>query len=109
MATFHPHLPTIFAALSDPTRLKVVERLAMGPASISELSKPFEMAGPSFLKHIKVLENAGLVRSQKLGRVRSVTLVPDALRWVDEWADQHRGRWEQRLDQLGSFLSQGDN
>ena len=109
MATFHPHLPTIFAALSDPTRLKVVERLAMGPASISELSGPFEMAGPSFLKHIKVLENAGLVRSQKLGRERSVTLVQDALRWVDEWVSQHRGQWEQRLDQLGSFLSQGDN
>ena len=109
MATYHPHLPTIFAALSDPTRLKVVERLAMGPASISELSQPFEMAGPSFLKHIKVLEKAGLVRSRKTGRVRFVILVPDALRWVDEWVTQHRGQWEQRLDQLGSFLSQGDN
>lgn len=56
MATFHPQLPTIFAALSDSTRLKVIERLAIGPASISELSEPFKMAGPSFLKHVKVLE-----------------------------------------------------
>lgn len=109
MAIFHPHLPTVFAALSDTTRLKVIERLAMGPASVSELSAPFEMAGPSFLKHVKVLERAGLVRSEKKGRVRSVTLVPDALRWVDEWVGRHRGLWQQRLDNLESFLSYGDN
>lgn len=109
MATFHPQLPTVFAALSDTTRLKVVERLAMGPASVSELAKPFKMAGPSFLKHIKVLESAGLVRSEKRGRVRSVTLMPDALQWVDDWVGRHRQRWECHLDNLESFLSQGDN
>ncbi len=109
MATFHPQLPTIFAALSDSTRLKVIERLAIGPASISELSEPFKMAGPSFLKHVKVLESAGLVRSEKKGRVRSVTLVPGALQWVDEWVSQHRRQWEHRLDNLETFLSQGDN
>jgi DNA-binding transcriptional ArsR family regulator len=109
MATFHASLPAVFAALSDPTRLHVVERLARGPASISELAAPFDMAGPSFLKHVKVLESAGLVQSQKTGRVRSVRLVPDALRWVDEWVGQHRRQWEGRLDDLGTFLSQGDN
>jgi DNA-binding transcriptional ArsR family regulator len=109
MATFHPQLPTIFAALSDKTRLNVIERLAMGPASISELSEPFKMAGPSFLKHIKVLESAGLVRSEKRGRVRSVTLMPDALQWVDHWVGRHRQQWEHRLDNLGTFLSHGDN
>ena len=109
MAILHPHLPTVFAALSDTTRLKVIERLTMGPASVSELSAPFEMAGPSFLKHVKVLERAGLVRSEKKGRVRSVTLMPDALRWVDEWVGRHRGLWQQRLDNLESFLSHGDN
>lgn len=109
MATFHPQLPTIFAALSDSTRLKVIERLAIGPASISELSEPFKMAGPSFLKHVKVLQNAGLVRSEKRGRVRSVTLTPDALQWVDEWVGRHRRQWEHRLDSLETFLSQGDN
>lgn len=109
MATFHPQLPTIFAALSDTTRLKVIERLAIGPASISELSAPFKMAGPSFLKHVKVLESAGLVRSEKKGRVRSVTLMPDALQWVDEWVGKHRRGWERRLDDLETFLSQGDN
>ncbi len=109
MATFHPQLHTIFAALSDSTRLKVIERLAIGPASISELSEPFKMAGPSFLKHVKVLESAGLVRSEKRGRVRLVTLTPDALQWVDEWVSQHRRQWEHRLDNLEIFLSQGDN
>lgn len=109
MATFHPQLPTIFAALSDPTRLRVVERLATGPASISELSAPFDMAGPSFLKHMKVLESAGLVRSEKKGRVRSAALMPIALQWVDEWLGQHRWQWEHRLDNLGSFLANGDN
>ena len=109
MATFHPQLPTIFAALSDATRLSVIERLARGPASISELSAPFAMAGPSFLKHMKVLETAGLVRSEKKGRVRSVMLMPSALQWVDDWVGQHRRQWEHRLDNLGSFLAQGDN
>jgi DNA-binding transcriptional ArsR family regulator len=109
MATFHSQLPMIFAALSDTTRLKVIERLAMGPASISELSEPFKMAGPSFLKHVKVLESAGLVQSEKKGRVRSVKLMPDALQRVDEWVGQHRRQWESRLDNLETYLSQGDN
>jgi DNA-binding transcriptional ArsR family regulator len=109
MATFQPDLPTIFGALADPTRLNVVERLTLGPASISELAEPFDMAGPSFLKHMKVLENAGLVTSQKRGRVRSVRLAPEALRWVDDWVVEHRRQWESRLDDLGTFLSQGDN
>lgn len=109
MATFNSHLPAIFAALSDPTRLAVVERLASGPASISELAEPFSMAGPSFLKHMKVLESAGLVHSEKTGRTRMVSLQPDALRWVDDWVGQHRRRWENRLDDLGTFLAQGDN
>jgi DNA-binding transcriptional ArsR family regulator len=109
MATFNPHLPAIFAALSDPTRLAVIERLTAGPASISELSEPFSMAGPSFLKHMKVLENAGLVRSEKTGRTRMVRLQPDTLRWVEDWVGQHRRHWEDRLDDLGTFLAQGDN
>lgn len=109
MATFHPELPTVFAALSDTTRLKVIERLARGPASISELAAPFDMAGPSFLKHVKVLESAGLVRSEKRGRVRLVTLRPDALQWVDEWVAQHRQQWAHRLANLETFLAQGDN
>jgi DNA-binding transcriptional ArsR family regulator len=109
MATFNSQLPEIFSALSDPTRLGVVERLASGPASISELSEPYPIAGPSFLKHMKVLESSGLVRSEKKGRVRTVRLDPQALQWVERWVSQHRGIWEQRLGDLGTFLSQGDN
>ncbi|HHZ09297.1 MAG TPA: winged helix-turn-helix transcriptional regulator [Rhizobiales bacterium] len=106
MATYETHLPRIFAALSDPTRLAVVERLLDGPASVSELSQPFSMAPPSFLKHLRVLEEAGLVVSRKSGRVRTVGLVPDALAWVERWVLSHRARTEQRLDRLGAFLEQ---
>jgi len=97
-------LPAIFGALSDPTRFSVVERLARGPASVSDLAKPFAMAGPSFLKHLKVLEDAGLVTSRKSGRVRTVELAPDAMRSVEDWIRAHRSTWERRLDALGTFL-----
>ena len=104
MDTYHSHLPQVFAALSDPTRLAVVEHLLRGPASVSQLSKPFEMARPSFLKHLRVLEEAGLVSSNKSGRVRTVTLELEALSWVEEWLQAHRRRLENRLDQLEHFL-----
>ena len=109
MATFHAHLPIIFGALADPTRLAVVERLVSGPASVSELAEPFNMAGPSFLKHLKVLEDAGMVASEKVGRVRTVRLAPDALGWVETWVRQHRRAWERRLDNLGTFLKEDNH
>jgi DNA-binding transcriptional ArsR family regulator len=105
MATFSPDLPTLFGALADPTRLAVIERLAAGPASVSALAEPFAMAGPSFLKHLKVLEEAGLVRSEKRGRVRTVSLSPDALAWVEAWVARHRRLWQRRLNDLGDFLA----
>lgn len=101
-----PHLPTVFAALSDPTRLAVVEKLAAGPRSVSELSAPFAMAGPSFLKHLRVLEAAGLTTSEKQGRVRTVRLRPEALVGLDEWVARHRRRIEGRLARLGRFLEE---
>lgn len=103
---FHQHLPVVFGALADPTRLAVVERLVSGPASVSELAEPFDMAGPSFLKHLKVLEEAGVVASEKQGRVRTVRLAPDVLAWVEEWVKRHRLLWERRLDDLGTFLNE---
>ena len=106
MDTYDSRLPRTFGALSDPTRLAVVERLVNGPASVSQLSQPFQMARPSFLKHLRILEGAGLVTSAKAGRVRTVTLAPEALRWVEDWVQDHRARLENRLDRLGSFLSQ---
>jgi DNA-binding transcriptional ArsR family regulator len=104
MAMHQQDLPAIFGALSDPTRFSVVERLARGPVSVSDLAKPFAMAGPSFLKHLKVLEDAGLVTSRKSGRVRTVELAPDAMRSVEDWIRTHRSTWERRLDALGTFL-----
>lgn len=111
MATYHSDLPQVFKALSDPTRLKVVERLVTGPASVTQLSEPFEMARPSFLKHLRVLEDAAIVSSVKKGRVRTVRLEPEVLDWVEAWVRRHRRRWEKRLDELGKFLekNQEDN
>ena len=106
MAIFHAQLSHVFGALADPTRLAVVERLVSGPASVSELAEPFDMAGPSFLKHLRVLEEAGVVTSEKVGRVRTVRLAPDALAWVETWLRQHRRAWERRLDDLGNFLNE---
>jgi DNA-binding transcriptional ArsR family regulator len=106
MDTFQTQLPAIFGALADPTRLAVVERLVGGPASVSELALPFQMAGPSFLKHLKVLEDAGVIASEKRGRVRTVRLAPDALAWVEIWVKRHRRLWERRLDDLGAFLNE---
>jgi DNA-binding transcriptional ArsR family regulator len=94
----------VFRALSDPTRRQVLERLSRSPASVSELAAPFEMALPSFLEHLKVLESCGLVHSRKKGRVRTYQLAPKRLRLAEDWLSKQRTIWEQRLDQLDSYL-----
>lgn len=109
MATQESPIHRVFGALSDPTRLAVVERLVNGPASVSQLSQPFAMARPTFLKHLQVLEGAGLVTSEKTGRVRTVSLSPDALDWVETWVHRHRLRWERRLDDVATLLDKESN
>ncbi|MBK6466242.1 MAG: helix-turn-helix transcriptional regulator [Rhodobacter sp.] len=104
MAMHSRSLARLFAALSDPTRLAVIDRLDEGPASVTALAQPFDMAGPSFLKHLAVLEAAGLVSSQKTGRVRMVTLEPARLTEAQDWLASHRARWQMRLDRLGALL-----
>jgi DNA-binding transcriptional ArsR family regulator len=94
----------VFRALADPTRRRVVERLSRQPASVSELAKPFKMALPSFLEHLKVLEGCGLVTSSKSGRVRTYRLAPGRLRQAEDWLSRQRRLWEQRLDQLDAYL-----
>lgn len=94
----------VFRALSDPTRRQVVERLSRSPAAVSELAQPFDMALPSFVQHLKVLEGCGLVRSNKVGRVRTYRLVPRRLRVAEEWLVRQREMWERRLDQLDDYL-----
>lgn len=94
-----------FHALANATRREVVERLRHGPATVSELASPFRMALPSFLEHLRVLEKVGLVRSSKRGRVRTVEVVPDQLVHVAGWLEKQRAIWEQRLDQLDSYVN----
>ena len=99
-----PALPGIFQALADPTRLSVVERLSVSPASASELAKPFTMALPSFMQHMGVLERAGIVTSHKSGRTRTYQLAPGALQLASAWLAEFRNHWERALDQLDHLL-----
>ena len=97
-------LTRVFHALTDPTRRAVLERLTRGPAAVSELAQPFKMALPSFVQHLGVLEDCGLVRSKKQGRVRTYTLVPRPLTAAENWLSAQRAHWERRLDSLDNFL-----
>jgi DNA-binding transcriptional ArsR family regulator len=97
-------LTRVFQALTDPTRRAVLERLTRGPAPVSELAQPFRMALPSFVQHLQVLENCGLVRSKKRGRVRTYALAPQPLKAAEHWLSAQRAHWERRLDALDDFL-----
>jgi DNA-binding transcriptional ArsR family regulator len=99
-----PGCGRVFKALADPTRRAVVERLGRGPAATSELAEAFEMAMPSFLQHLKVLEESGLVASHKQGRVRTYRLTPGPLREAEDWLSERRELWEGRLDRLDAYL-----
>lgn len=97
-------LDATFQALAHPARRAVVERLGRGPASVGELAAPFDMALPSFLEHVRALERAGLVTSQKRGRVRTLRLVPKRLERARDWLEEQRTLWTRRLDQLDTYL-----
>ena len=99
-----PDVDAVFRALADPTRRRVVERLSEGQASVSELAAPFDMALPSFLQHLGVLESSGLVSSHKTGRVRTYSLAPQRLQEAETWLTRQRSLWERRLDQLDAYL-----
>lgn len=97
-------LSRVFQALADPTRRAVLERLSNGPTPMSELAQPFAMALPSFSQHLDVLENCGLVKSRKTGRVRTYRLAPRPLKTAEDWMAKQRATWDRRLDQLDSYL-----
>jgi len=97
-------LDSTFHALADSTRRAVLARLSRGTASVKELAEPFEMALPSFLQHLNVLEESGLIRSHKVGRVRTCAVNSHGLQAVESWLTGQRKLWEQRLDQLESYL-----
>ena len=101
-------LDLVFHALADPTRRSMIERLVRGPASVSDLARPFDMALPSVVQHLGVLEAAGLVTSSKVGRVRTYQLAPGALAPAAEWIGQQRLPAERRLDRLGEFLNRAN-
>jgi DNA-binding transcriptional ArsR family regulator len=94
----------VFHALADPSRRAIVEQLSRGPASVSELARPLPMSLPAVVQHLQVLEVSGLVRSEKVGRVRTCHIDPVALRPVEQWISERRLSWERRFDRLGEYL-----
>jgi DNA-binding transcriptional ArsR family regulator len=99
-------LDLVFQALADPTRRVMVDRLTRGPASVSELAEPLDMTLSAVVQHLSVLESSGLVRSEKVGRVRTCRIEPTALRTAERWITERRTTWERRLDRLGEFLDE---
>ena len=97
-------LNLMFHALADPGRRAMVERLSRGPAPVSELARPLPMSLPAAMQHLGVLEAAGLVRSQKVGRVRTCAIEPQALSQAGQWINARRVEWENRLDRLSDYL-----
>lgn len=105
MEHYSEQLNGVFQALADPTRRAVLARLGRGPASISELAKPAGMALPSFLKHIRLLEGSGLIRTRKEGRVRTCTLEKSAFAVAESWLSAQHAVWEGRTDRLEQFVT----
>ncbi len=106
MAKHDPNLDLLFRALSDPTRRMMLARLAQGPAAVTELAGPTGFRLPTVLRHLSVLEAAGLVASAKDGRVRSCAFVPEAMQPMRAWLEEQRAVWEGRLDRLDSYVMQ---
>lgn len=110
-------LDTVFLALADPTRRAVIGRLGRGPASVTELARPFDIGLPSFLKHIRCLEDSGMIRTTKSGRTRTCTIDSSGLAQAEHWLAEQRAIWEARTDRLEAFVleeqakevTQGDN
>ena len=96
----------VFHALSNPTRRKVLERLSVGPATVSDLAAPFDMQLPSFVQHLSVLEHSRLVRSKKRGRVRTYEIAPERFKIVEDWLTARRQSWEARLNRFDQYVEE---
>src|SRR3954469_2101139 len=103
------HVDRVFHALADPNRRVIVEGLSLGPATVSELAQPLPMSLSAVVQHLQVLQGSGLVRSEKVGRVRTCRIEPSALRPVERWIDARRLSWERRLDRLGEYLAEASD
>lgn len=99
-------LDRLFSALADPTRRAIVERLSKQPASVKDLAAPLDMSLPAVMQHLQVLEASGLIRSEKVGRVRTCRVEAAALSTIEKWVAARRTTWERRLDRLGAFLDE---
>lgn len=105
MANQSASLDRVFHALSDPTRRAIISRLSRGAASVSELARPFAMAMPTLLQHIRVLEESRLIRTEKVGRVRTCEIEPAALGPAETWIAQQHAIWEGRLDRMEAYVA----
>ena len=104
MLDYTDQLDRAYSALADPSRRAMLERLALGPASVSQLGEPLQMTLAAVVQHVQALEASGLIATAKLGRVRTCTLNADALRSAEQWIAERRAVWEQRLGRLGQVL-----
>lgn len=104
MENYSTSLDTAFHALSDPTRRAVIHRLMSGPAAVKELAAPFDMGLPSFMKHLRVLEDSGLIGSEKVGRVRTCHVKAEQLATAESWLGEQRALWEGRADRLVDYV-----
>jgi DNA-binding transcriptional ArsR family regulator len=98
----------VFHALGDPTRRMILEKLTAGPVSVSQLAVPLKMTLAAVVQHLQILEESGLVRTEKLGRVRTCQIDPAGLSVAEEWIADRRSLWEKRLDRLGDLLAEPD-
>ena len=106
MEQYQSGLDGLFHALADPTRRAVIGRLGSGPASITELAEPFHMALPSFMKHIRLLEESGWIRTRKKGRVRTCAIEKKQFAIAQSWLSEQRALWESRADRLAAFVTE---
>lgn len=105
MLNYSPPLDLVFRALADPSRRVMLERLSQGPASVSDLAEPFTMSLPAVMQHLKILEASGLVRSEKIGRVRTCRIAPDGLTAAERWFAGRRASLERQFDGLADYLA----
>jgi DNA-binding transcriptional ArsR family regulator len=108
MPTPNPQIDRLFHALGDPTRRAILDHLTGGPMSVSRLADPLAVTLTAVAQHLQILEEVGLVHTEKLGRVRTCRIEPSGFRLLEQWIRDHRTAWERKLDRLGALLSEED-
>src|SRR5271156_6131809 len=108
MSDDKPNVHRIFHALGDPTRRAIMEKLSAGPISVSRLAEPLEVTLAAVVQHLQVLEESGLVRTEKIGRVRTCRIEPKGFSIVERWINDRRSLWERRFDRLGKLLAEDE-